>query len=108
MDDSRLFLLDVREPDEVEAWHIPGAHNIPLGSLVERLNELPRDMDLVVVCAMGARAHQGADLLAERGISSEVLEGGMGTWASTYDIVTGEFGGATVVQLRRRGKGCLS
>lgn len=108
LEDPRLFLLDVREPDEVEAWHIPGAHNIPLGSLAERIDEVPRDQDVVVVCAMGARAHQGAEILAKRGLSSHVLEGGMGTWASTYDLVSGAFGGAAVVQLRRRGKGCLS
>ena len=106
--DADLYLLDVREPDEVEAWRIPGAHNIPLGSLAARVEELPRDKDLVVVCAVGARAHQGAELLAARGLSSRVLEGGMGTWASTYDLASGNFGGATVVQLRRRGKGCLS
>jgi glyoxylase-like metal-dependent hydrolase (beta-lactamase superfamily II)/rhodanese-related sulfurtransferase len=108
LEDPRLFLLDVREPDEVESWHIPGAHNIPLGSLAERVDEVPRDKELVLVCAVGARAHRGAELLAARGVSSAVLEGGMGAWASTYDVVSGDFGGATVVQLRRRGKGCLS
>jgi glyoxylase-like metal-dependent hydrolase (beta-lactamase superfamily II) len=57
---------------------------------------------------MGSRAQQGAEILARHDVASEVLEGGMGAWASTYDTVEGEFGGGTVVQLRRRGKGCLS
>jgi glyoxylase-like metal-dependent hydrolase (beta-lactamase superfamily II) len=61
-----------------------------------------------VVCAKGSRAQQGAEVLLAHGISSHVLKGGMEAWASTYDSVSGEFAGATVVQLRRRGKGCLS
>ncbi len=107
-DNAALYLLDVREPDEVAEWKIPGVHNVPLGSLEARLNEIPLDRDLVVICAKGARALQGAQLLATHGIASAVLEGGMGSWTSTYDRVSGEFGGATVVQVRRRGKGCLS
>lgn len=101
-------MLDVREIDEVADWKIPGVHNIPLDTLEKRVDEVPRDQEIVVICAMGARAQQGAEILARHGIASEVLDGGMGAWASTYDTVDGIFGGATVVQLRRRGKGCLS
>ena len=39
--DEHLFLVDVREPDEVADWQIPGAHNIPLNELEGRLGELP-------------------------------------------------------------------
>lgn len=106
--DPRLFLLDVREPDEVAEWAIRGVVNIPLGQLPERLDEVPRDARVVVICAKGARALHGAEILAEHERPSEVLVGGMGSWASTYDTVEDDFGGATVVQLRRRGKGCLS
>jgi glyoxylase-like metal-dependent hydrolase (beta-lactamase superfamily II)/rhodanese-related sulfurtransferase len=108
LEDPGLYVLDVREPDEVAEWQIPGAHNVPLATLGSRLQEIPRDSDVVVVCAKGTRAQQGAELLAEHGRPSRVLEGGMASWGSTYDLVEGEFGGATVVQLRRRGKGCLS
>lgn len=106
--DETLYMIDVREPDEVAEWQIPGVHNIPLGELERSLDQVPRDRDLVMVCAKGARALQGAQVLAARGIASSVLDGGMGAWAGTYDAVSGDFGGATVVQLRRRGKGCLS
>jgi len=106
--DERPYLLDVRETDEVADWKIPGVHNIALDTLEKRLDEVPRDERIVVICAMGARARQGAEILARQGIASDVLEGGMGAWASTYDTVEGTFGAATVVQLRRRGKGCLS
>jgi glyoxylase-like metal-dependent hydrolase (beta-lactamase superfamily II) len=57
---------------------------------------------------MGTRARQGAEVLDRHGRAAEVLDGGMRAWASTYDSVEGQFGDATVVQLRRRGKGCLS
>jgi glyoxylase-like metal-dependent hydrolase (beta-lactamase superfamily II) len=108
LEDPDLFIVDVREPDEVEAWQIPGAHNFPLARLAEYVDEIPADKDLVVVCAKGLRAQKGAEVLAERGRRSQVLGGGMETWASTYDHVMGDFAGATVIQLRRRGKGCLS
>jgi len=107
-DNDDLFLLDVREPDEVADWQIPGVHNIPLDSLERRVDDVPRDARVVVICAAGTRALQGAEILARHGLASNVLEGGMGAWASTVDTVTGNFAGATVVQLRRRGKGCLS
>ncbi len=106
--DECPYLIDVREPDEVADWQIPGVHNIPLGTLERAVDALPRDRALVVVCARGGRAQQGAEILAAHGIPSAVLDGGMGAWAATYDQVRGEFAGATVVQLRRRGKGCLS
>ncbi len=105
---DRPFLLDVREADEVAEWSIPGVYNIPLGSLEARLDEVPVGDRIVTICAMGARAQQGAEVLARHGVASEVLDGGMSAWASTYDSVEGQFAGATVVQLRRRGKGCLS
>jgi glyoxylase-like metal-dependent hydrolase (beta-lactamase superfamily II) len=107
-DNPDLFLLDVREPDEVAEWQIPGINNIPLGSLSSRFGEVPTGGDIVVICAKGARAQQGAEFLATQGIPSRVLEGGMAAWGSTYDHVTADFAGATVVQVRRRGKGCLS
>lgn len=105
---SAPFLLDVREPDEFADWAIPGAVNIPLGELAQRTSEIPRERDVIVICAKGARATAGATTLLADGISASVLEGGMSSWAVTYDTVTVSLGGATVVQVRRRGKGCLS
>jgi glyoxylase-like metal-dependent hydrolase (beta-lactamase superfamily II) len=106
--DTSLYLIDVRDPDEVAEWQIPGVHNLPLSRLPSLLHEIPRDKELVLICAKGARAQQGAEILARLGVASRVLEGGMGAWAATYDHVEASFGGATVVQIRRRGKGCLS
>ncbi len=105
---ERPFLLDVREPDEVADWSIEGVVNIPLGGLSEHLSKVPTDQRIVVICAKGMRAQAGAEILAAAGIDSEVLDGGMGAWASTYEVVERLIAGATVLQIRRRGKGCLS
>lgn len=102
------YLLDVREPDEVLDWKIPGVHNIPLRTLESRRAELPAGERIVTICSVGSRAREGAAILANHGIASAVLEGGMRSWASTYDSVSTTIAGATVVQVRRRGKGCLS
>ena len=106
--DDQLLLVDVRDPDEVAEWHIPGVTNIPLAELESSLGQIPKNRPIVMICAKGSRALQGAETLAAHNIASRVLVGGMGAWASTYDTVSGDFGGATVFQLRRRGKGCLS
>ncbi|CAG0943455.1 partial thiosulfate sulfurtransferase, partial [Anaerolineae bacterium] len=47
------FILDVREPSEWNEFHVPGSTLIPLGSLAARVNELPRDQEIVVVCRSG-------------------------------------------------------
>jgi glyoxylase-like metal-dependent hydrolase (beta-lactamase superfamily II) len=106
--DRRLFLLDVREPDEFAAWHIPGAVNIPIGELGRRRGEIAPGRHVVAVCAVGTRATQGAIELAADGIPAGVLRGGMEAWGHAYEAVDVDLAGATVVQVRRRGKGCLS
>lgn len=102
------FLLDVREPDEFSEWAIPNAVNIPLGQLANRLHEIPRHRQVVVICAKGARALSGATLLVAEGFDAIVMDGGMSQWGTTYDTVSVSLAGAVVTQVRRRGKGCLS
>ena len=77
-----VFLLDVREPDEVEAWAYPIGVNIPLGQLGERLDDLPRDVTIVVACHMGGRSATAAEALSEAGWSAENLAGGALAWAA--------------------------
>ena len=108
LDDPTTFsLVDVREAAEFDEWAIPHAVNIPLTELADRTAELPV-RPIVVVCASGDRATRGCELLAEAGFDARILAGGMSAWADVYDDVALEIAGATVVQLRRRGKGCLS
>ena len=102
------FVLDVRSPDEHAAWKIPTSINIPVGELADRLGELPAETELVVHCAAGGRSAQAAALLVERGYAVAELAGGMGSWAEVYDTAEVRVGDATIVQVRRRAKGCLS
>lgn len=101
-------LVDVREPHEVAAWSIPGVVNVPLGELPARAGELPRDRPIVVVCARGNRSRRAAELLAAEGLRVANLIGGMEAWGRVYDTATVDAGGVQIVQVRRRGKGCLS
>jgi rhodanese-related sulfurtransferase len=77
------FMLDVREPDEWDAFHIPGATLIPLGQLAARVDELPRDQRIIVVCRSGNRSSQGRDTLLAAGFSDVTsMTGGVTAWSS--------------------------
>ena len=80
---EEVFLLDVREPDEVEEWAYPIGVNIPLGQLGARVGELPRDRTIVVACAVGGRSAQAATALSDAGYTAENLTGGAVAWAAT-------------------------
>lgn len=105
---DELFLLDVREPFEFEAWSIPTAVNVPLGELAGRMDEVPTGREVVSVCASGSRSALAAEVLTHTGRHAANLAGGMEAWGRVYDSVTLELGDVRVVQVRRRGKGCLS
>jgi glyoxylase-like metal-dependent hydrolase (beta-lactamase superfamily II) len=102
------FVLDVREPDEVAEWSISGSLNVPAGELPQRLDEVPDDREVVVVCAAGGRSRTAAQFLSERGLRVASLRGGMAAWGRVYDRAVIDDGAVRVVQVRRRGKGCLS
>jgi rhodanese-related sulfurtransferase len=83
------LILDVREPAEWAAGHIPGATLISLGDLTARLGELPRDRTIVVVCRSGNRSAQGRDTLLAAGFSAVTsMAGGMTDWVSAGLPVT--------------------
>lgn len=85
------FILDVREPDEWIQGHIPNATLIPLGQLEKRVEELPRDQEIVVVCRSGNRSREGAVILLKAGFKQvSSMTGGMNNWtAAGYPVVTG-------------------
>lgn len=89
--DSGVFVLDVRQPEEWNQGHIPNTTLIPLGELNNRLNELPKDAPIVVVCRSGNRSAQARDLLLQAGFSAVTsMAGGVNQWsASGYPIITG-------------------
>lgn len=83
-------LLDVRNPDEYEEKHIPGAILIPLGELGDRLDEVPKASPLYVVCARGGRSLRAAEALAGEGFEALSVAGGTNGWAdSGRPVVTG-------------------
>lgn len=61
---ENVVILDVREPDEWESGHIPGAKHIPLGQIARALNELDKKEETVVVCRSGNRSGQACDFLS--------------------------------------------
>jgi len=80
------FLLDVREAFELAVEEAPGAVNIPMGQLRGRLNELPRDREILVICRSGGRAYYATRMLLQNGFKARTLSGGMlsRTHAATF------------------------
>lgn len=89
--ENGAFVLDVRQPEEWEAGHIPDATLIPLGELPDRLSEVPGDQQVVVVCRSGNRSAQATDILRQAGFDQTTsMNGGMNEWAAAgYDVVLG-------------------
>lgn len=76
-DDQDAVLLDVREEPELAVERAPGIVNIPLGQLRSRLDELPRDREIHVVCRSGQRAYYATRLLLNHGFDAKTVSGGM-------------------------------
>ncbi len=73
-------IVDVREDDEWEAGHIEGAFHVPLGELPGRLDDLPLDDDMYVICRTGGRSNRAVAWLNQNGFDAFNVEGGMGAW----------------------------
>ncbi|GAA1534312.1 rhodanese-related sulfurtransferase [Microbacterium ginsengiterrae] len=72
-------LIDVREKDEYAAGHVPGAVNIPMSEIGNRLDELPAEA-FDVICQAGGRSARVVQALEERGYDATNVEGGTGEW----------------------------
>jgi len=72
-------LIDVREPHEFEAGHVPGAVNLPMSTIGEHLDELP-DVAFDVICQVGGRSARVVQALEARGYDATNVEGGTGDW----------------------------
>jgi hydroxyacylglutathione hydrolase len=78
---DRVTVLDVRGEGEWKSGHLPGSLNVPVGSLDERVKEIPRDRPVIVHCQTGARAAIAASLLRARGFPDvRVFTGGFAAW----------------------------
>jgi rhodanese-related sulfurtransferase len=75
-------LLDVREQDEWDAGHAPGAVHIPLGELPQRYGEIDPDQPLYVICHSGGRSARATQFLVDAvGYDAVNVDGGMAMWA---------------------------
>jgi len=74
-------VIDVREPHEYTAGHVPGAALIPVNTVYARREELPRDKDLIFICAVGQRSALACEMAAAAGLTRLFnLEGGTDAW----------------------------
>lgn len=82
VDAGTAVIIDVREPDEVAQASVPGAVHIPIGDLLARLGEVPRDRTVVFICHSGARSGSVCQHLeANEGFTDIAnLEGGIVAW----------------------------
>ena len=78
-------ILDVRTPAEFAAGAIPGAVNIPVDDLRERIAEVPEG-DVVVHCAVGIRGHLASRILSDAGHGVRNLDGGYKTWSAGVSV----------------------
>ena len=89
--DSGAFILDVRQPEEWNEFHVPDSTLIPLGELASHVDELPKDQEIVIVCRSGNRSAQARDLLLDAGFTQVTsMAGGLNQWrAAGYVTVSG-------------------
>lgn len=83
-------LIDVRNPDEYQAGHLPGATLIPVNSVFQRREELPKDKKIIFVCAVGQRSALAAEMAAAAGLPADRLynlDGGTDAWRKAGEPV---------------------
>ncbi|HEY1428720.1 MAG TPA: rhodanese-like domain-containing protein [Candidatus Tumulicola sp.] len=79
-------LLDVREPVELETAAVDGVSWIPMGEIVSRMDEIPRDVPVVVMCHHGSRSTRVAEYLEGAGLANVYnLAGGIDAYAERVD-----------------------
>ena len=118
INNEELFILDVRNADAFEDWKIDGRKfeylNIPYFELLDGVEDIlpkiPKDKDVLVVCAKEGSSMMVAEMLSEAGRTVAYLAGGMKTWSEYLEpIKVGDLtGGGELYQFVRLGKGCLS
>jgi rhodanese-related sulfurtransferase len=80
-----LTLLDVREPWELDIASVPGVLHIPMGEVADRVAEIDRSRQVVVICRSGRRSLEVAKYLQQNGFDAVNLAGGVLAWSRDVD-----------------------
>jgi len=78
--EKRPLVVDVRQPEEYRTGHIAGSKLIPLNDLSNHINELPKDKEIICVCASGSRSQSATKFLVNAGYNAFNMQGGMFMW----------------------------
>lgn len=89
--DGEAVLLDVREPFELRQAAVEGSLHIPMREIPARLEEIPKDRPVLVMCHHGARSQAVADWLLPKGYKVENVAGGIDAWACDVDPQVGRY-----------------
>lgn len=80
-------LIDVREPDEYDGAHVPGAQLIPLATVPDQLDAVPQGRPIYVICAKGGRSLRAAEFYRSQGIDAINVAGGTTAWVDAGEPV---------------------
>ncbi len=108
---QNILLIDVRDPKDFDLWNIYQSVNIPQSKLFRKAKSLPKDREIIIVCAKGNDSVRAANILTKFGLKAVSLKGGLRVWNNVYDIVNVTPAKPSVLkvfQVKRLGKGCLS
>ena len=114
-----IFILDVRTPQEYESWRLSYERHktpklIPVDSLLAQgshlIEEIPKDKEIITICAHGIRSMAAANFLNQMGYDVKSLCGGMAGWNKVYDVAqvaVPNQASFRIWQIRRVSKGCM-
>ncbi len=117
--ENDFLLVDIREEDEYKDWNIKGSINLPVNSYISRGNidelkkslaSLPKDKEIITICARGINSQVAAEILREMNYKAFYMQKGMKGWNENYDLHKIDLADseAEITQFVRIGKGCLS
>ncbi len=81
-------VIDVRQPDEYDSGHVPGARLIPLAEVGARVGEVPAEGPVYVICLSGVRSAKATEFLRNHGVDARSVAGGTKAWVASGRPVT--------------------